>query len=113
MLYVNPLASALTARTEAALNPAFREETASKELEHFFAYLLLQEMQETIPEDPIFGGGLASDFQRDMLNDALSGEIAESGQLGIAKLVTEQLHQREAGAKTAGGSLTSMLNLSA
>lgn len=105
MLYVNPLAAPFTVRTEAALNQASRESAVTEELEHFFAYLLLQEMQATIPEDPIFGGGLASDFERDMFNDALSGEIAKSGQLGIAKMVREQLHQRDAG-------LHAMLDLS-
>ncbi|MCC6487104.1 MAG: rod-binding protein [Candidatus Hydrogenedentes bacterium] len=105
MLYVNPLATPFTVRTEAALSQASRESAAAEELEHFFAYLLLQEMQATVPEDGLFDSGLASDFQRDMLNDALSGEVARSGQLGIAKMVREQLHQRD-------GGLNALLDLS-
>ncbi|MCC6696283.1 MAG: rod-binding protein [Candidatus Hydrogenedentes bacterium] len=105
MLYVNPLATPFTVRTEAALNQASRETAVTEELEHFFAYLLLQEMQATVPEDGLFNSGLASDFERDMFNDALSGEIAKSGQLGIAKMVREQLHQRD-------GGLHAMLDLS-
>jgi len=41
--------------------------------------------------DTLFDGGLQSDFQRDMFNDIVAGKIAESGQLGIAKVMEQQL----------------------
>ncbi|GMV91566.1 MAG: hypothetical protein AMXMBFR82_13440 [Candidatus Hydrogenedentota bacterium] len=92
MLYVNPVTSPFIQRAGAALQQASRDAAAFQEMEHFFAYMLLQEMQKTVPRDGLFDGGLQSDFQRDMFNDIVAGKIAESGQLGIAKVMEEQLH---------------------
>ncbi len=91
MLYVNPVTSPFIQRAGAALEQASRDATAFQEMEHFFAYMLLQEMQKTVPRDGLFDGGLQSDFQRDMFNDIVAGKIAESGQLGIAKVMEDQL----------------------
>lgn len=91
MLYVNPVSSPFIQRAGAVLQHASRDATAFREMEHFFAYMLLQEMQKTVPKDTLFDGGLQSDFQRDMFNDIVAGKIAESGQLGIAKVMEEQL----------------------
>ncbi len=92
MLYVNPINSPFIQRADAALASASRKETAFREMEHFFAYMLLQEMQKTVPKDGLLDdGGLQSDFQRDMFNDIAAGKIAESGQLGIAKIMEDQL----------------------
>jgi len=91
VLYVNPVSSPFFQRAGAALQQASRDATAFRELEHFFAYMLLQEMQKTVPRDGLFDGGLQSDFQRDIFNDILAGSIAESGQLGVAKVMEEQL----------------------
>ena len=91
MLYVNPVSSPFIQRAGAALQQSSRDATAFRELEHFFAYTLLQEMQKTVPRDSLFDGGLQSDFQRDMFNDIVAGKIAESGQLGVAEVMEEQL----------------------
>jgi Rod binding domain-containing protein len=95
VLYVNPVNSPFIQRAGAVLQQATRDATAFRELEHFFAYTLLQEMQKTVPRDGLFDGGLQSDFQRDMFNDIVAGKIAESGQLGIAKMMEEQLRIQE------------------
>lgn len=91
MLYVNPVSSPFIQRAGAAVQQASRDAMAFQEMEHFFAYMLLQEMQKTVPRDGLFDGGLQSDFQRDMFNDIVAGKMAESGQLGIAKIMEDQL----------------------
>jgi len=87
MLYVNP---AITPGV-ASVHQGLKQRTTLRELERLFAYMLLQEMRRTVPEDSLLGSGLATQIQADMLDDALSGAIAESGQLGIAKLIEDQI----------------------
>jgi Rod binding domain-containing protein len=87
MLYVNPA----TTQGAASVNQEVKQRNALRELERLFAYMLLQEMRRTVPEDNLLGSGLATQMQSDMLDDALSGAIAESGQLGLAKLIEDQI----------------------
>ncbi|MBN2307531.1 MAG: rod-binding protein [Candidatus Hydrogenedentes bacterium] len=95
MLYVNPIATSYASQAGAASGDAARERMAVEELEHFFVFTLLQEMRKTIPEDGLLGGGFESELFNQMLDDALSEKIAQSGQLGIADMVQEQLHIAE------------------
>lgn len=107
MLYVNPLDSPFAARANGILNSSARGVTAFREMEHFFAYMLLQEMQKTVPKGGLFDDGLQSDFQRDLFNDIVSGKIAESGQLGIAKQIQEQLRIQDMQKRLLGGAAES------
>lgn len=91
MLYVNPLATSRALESGALPETPERREFALKELEQYFVFTLLQEMRKSIPEDGLFGDGMANEIYNEMLDDALSGEIAESGQFGIAKLIEDQL----------------------
>ena len=95
MLYVSPLSSVTEARTGALANTASRERVALQEYEHYFVFSLLQEMEKSVPKGTLFGNGADSQYYREMLNDTLSGEIAKSGQFGIAKLIEQQLHAAE------------------
>ncbi|HRI86899.1 MAG TPA: rod-binding protein [Candidatus Hydrogenedentes bacterium] len=89
MLYVNPLDSNY-ARGLDATSESGRERLAYRELEHSFLKHLLDEMTKSISKDSMFGNGAEADFQRDMMNDALSGIMADSGQLGIAQQMEAQ-----------------------
>ncbi|MCP4644411.1 MAG: hypothetical protein GY851_28465 [bacterium] len=99
MLYVNPLATSYRPATPVAdaLGAANgqegdpREPLALKEMERYFVYTLLQEMRKSVPKDGMFDLGLQSQLQDEMLDDALAGQIAESGQLGIARAIEQQL----------------------
>ena len=91
MLYVNPLATSRALESNAVPETPERREFALKELERYFVFTLLQEMRATIPQNGLFGDGTANKLYDEMLDDALSSEIAESGQFGIAKLIEEQL----------------------
>ncbi len=91
MLYVNPLATSRALESSALPETPERRNLALKELEQYFVFTMLQEMRATVPEDGIFGDGMATEIYNEMLDDALSSEIAESGQFGIARLIEDQL----------------------
>ncbi|MBX7256790.1 MAG: rod-binding protein [Candidatus Hydrogenedentes bacterium] len=101
MLYVNPLANVTEARTGALAKESSREKLALQEYEHYFVFTLLQEMQKSVPKGTLFGNDPDSDYYREMLNDTLSGEIAKSGQFGIAKLMEQQLRAAESRGRAA------------
>ncbi len=97
MLYVNPLLSIQpTPRGESAFIGPSREKAALEELERFFLFTLLQEMRKTIPADGFFEGSAEREIFDEMMDDALSGVMAQSGQLGISKMIEEQLRIAEA-----------------
>lgn len=72
-----------------------KQEVAFRELEQHFARMLLSELRKMVPEDPLFGDDSATRLHNDMLDEAVAQEWADSGQLGIAKMLEEQLSQRE------------------
>lgn len=94
MLYVDPLNTASGTRLAPEAATGQRREVAFKELEHYFAKTLLQEMRKTIPEDSLFGGSEMQTYE-EFLDDALGAQMAESGQLGIAAVLEEQLRIQE------------------
>ena len=91
MLYVNPLETYGASSAKALTNDSQRREVAVRELEHFFLFMLLQEMRKTIPMGDGNDTGHELRLYHEMLDDALSGEMAKSGQLGIAKQIEGQL----------------------
>lgn len=93
MLYVNPIAQHRTAATERAAEDPARRREALQELEHYFLYTMLREMERMAPPDRLIGGSAAENTFRDMLHDALAGEMAQSGQFGIADQIARQLDQ--------------------
>ena len=96
MLYVNPMATSYASRLGDSGFEAAERKVAVKELEQHFVFTLLQEMRKTIPKSGLLDGGFAQSIQEQMLDEALSGAIAETGQFGIAKMVEEQLRIQEA-----------------
>ena len=57
-----------------------------KEFESIFAYQILKTMGDSMSEG-IFGSGLASDFYKDMFFQSVASSVAESGALGIGKII--------------------------
>ena len=107
MLYVNPAASLHAVRGEALSQPEAKERLALEEFEHFFVFTLLQEMRKTIPKGGLLDGGMAEEMQDELLDDALSREIAASGQFGVAGLIEEQLRLGEMQKRFQAGDLAS------
>ena len=96
MLYVQPVSPEFTRPIDfRGENQAAREAAALREFEHVFLYTLLGEMRKTIDEGGLFelSGGMA--MFEDMMDDAIAQQMAQSGQMGIAKAIEEQLRVQE------------------
>ena len=92
MLYVNPMVGLSEARSQSVIRGSSgRQKLALQEYEHYFLFSLLQEMQKTVPQSELFGSGPELGYYQDIMNDTLSGEMAKSGQMGIAKMMAEQM----------------------
>ncbi|HUW61321.1 MAG TPA: rod-binding protein [Candidatus Bathyarchaeia archaeon] len=87
MLYVNPVSPLLNLTT--GENEAKRT-AALQEFEHLFLYSLLREMHQSVS---VTGEKKGQEMQlfEEMLDDALAGEMARSGQVGIARQIEQQL----------------------
>ena len=102
MLYVNPMESA-TARAADGLRANLassgkkddlaKEKEALQEFERLFLFQMLREMRKTVPKDALFGGSNRQEFMEEMLDDHFAGQMASSGQFGIAKQMEQQMHQ--------------------
>ena len=74
---------------------AAKRKTALKELEHYFLYDLMQEMRSGLADETLLENKREKQYFESMLDDALSNQMAESGQFGLAKQVEQQLAQAE------------------
>ena len=96
MLYVNPLEANPLMRTDMATQQPFREKQALQEFERVFLYQFLREMRRGVPENSLFGRSREQEYVEEMLDDFLAGQMAKTGQFGIARQIQEQLHAAEA-----------------
>lgn len=82
----------LTADQQAALK---RLHQAASQLEGVFVNMLMSEMQKTVPQQSIFGKESSSEQTwQEMLNSQRAEAIANSGTLGIAKVLEQQLRSQ-------------------
>jgi len=95
MLGVNPLETTHTSSFDPAVFQTEKRQTAIRELENYFARMMLKELRESVGKDPLFPQDMASKFQHDMLFDAFATEMTNSGQLGLADMIGEQLRIQE------------------
>ena len=70
---------------------AERERGALRDLEQFFLFTLLKEMRKTINDGGLFEQNASREYYDELLDHALSKEMARSGQLGLADMLEEQL----------------------
>lgn len=64
---------------------------AARELEAYFLHMLIREMRKTVPKNPLFDGGKTEEIFQDFLDEEMAGELARSGQLGMADLIYNSL----------------------
>ena len=95
MLYVNPYQDASLARTAPGRLDAMRERQAFEEFERVFLYQMIRQMRKTVPDSSLFGKSAQHEYFEEMMDDVLAGEMAKSGQFGVADLLEEQLRIQE------------------
>lgn len=71
-----------------------RLHTAATQLEGVFLDMMFSAMRETVPQESVFGKESSAEqtFQT-MLDEQRSQQMAQSGSIGIAKVLEEQLKQ--------------------
>lgn len=96
MLYIDPIAQRAWSPSEIELNSPAREKLALKELEQLFIMMLMKEMRKTVPENEgFFESSSELKIYREMMDEVISEKMAEAGQLGLAKMMAEQLRVQE------------------
>lgn len=100
MLYVTPVgmtrsAPPALAAAAGAEDPARRAE-ALREFERVFLFQLLREMRNTVPKAGLLGDSPSQRYFEEMLDDAYAGQMAASGQFGIAGQIAAQWEAADA-----------------
>ena len=68
---------------------------AFQEMEHLFLNELLKVMRESTPKSGLFEKSSITELYEALLDDALGRHMAESGQMGIAKIMEAEFRARE------------------
>ena len=95
MMTIDPVSARLAIMSGDDVEPGARRKIALEEMEHLFLNTLMKEMRKSVPEDGLFKKDGAAKLFEEMLDDVFSGEMAMSGQLGIAKAMETQMIQQE------------------
>jgi len=91
------LKSATSAAPAASTQPAHGRHNPREVALKFEALLVTQmfnAMQNTVEKSGLLDGGSAEDTYREMLNQALSGELARRGGLGLAEHIEREIEAR-------------------
>ena len=95
MMPIDPVSARLALEGGADADPGARQKVALEEMEHLFLNTLMKEMRKSVPDGGLFKKDAAMKIFEEMLDDVFSGEMAKSGQLGIAKAMETQLVQQK------------------
>tara|TARA_R110001592_G_scaffold42248_2_gene137266 strand:- start:427 stop:975 length:549 start_codon:yes stop_codon:yes gene_type:complete len=90
MLYVNPQVESPFQGNTTTSGKARKEADVLREYEQLFIYQMVKEMRKTVPDYGVTNSSQQKHFD-EMLDDFLAGEMAKSGQFGIAKQLAEQI----------------------
>lgn len=103
MLYVNPQLQSGYKDLQLSPGAERREAQALKEFERLFLFQMLKAMRKTVPDGGLFGGGMKREYFEEMLDDVMAGDMAESGQLGIARQMAAELEAKRSTRPVMGG----------
>jgi flagellar protein FlgJ len=67
---------------------------AANQFEALFIYRMLSQMRQTVVKGGLFEESFGENLFRDMLDHEISQKAAESGQLGLADLIYQQLKKK-------------------
>ncbi len=83
-----------------AASQAAKINSACKEMESMFIQNMFKEMRASIPKSGLLSGSKAEEMFTDMLDAELAKSISQSGGIGLAPLVQNQLKIIQESAKT-------------
>jgi flagellar protein FlgJ len=99
MMYVDPASNSFALRSAESFGGPARQEAVLKEFEQVFINQLLKEMRKSLPEGGLMPKSQQQQYFEEVFDDNLAGEMARSGQFGIARQMQDQLAQVEAARK--------------
>ncbi|NLU42587.1 MAG: flagellar biosynthesis protein FlgJ [Firmicutes bacterium] len=70
---------------------------ACEEFESLFTHMLLRSMRRSVPKTGLTDGGAGEEIFQDMLDEKISVTSAKTGQLGLARVLFEQLTRSRIG----------------
>jgi len=97
---LNIATTALTATTATTAPPPLDKahmdlKKATQQFESYFLHQLLKEMRKTVPEDGLLADdGQGKEIFQDMMDQTLSDSMSSRGDLGMAKMMYDQLAPR-------------------
>lgn len=68
-----------------------RLKQACSDFESIFIHMMLRTMRESVPSDGLFSGGKGEEIFRDMLDEEYALRMSQTGQVGLSRLMYEQL----------------------
>ena len=86
--------TALSAARSTAGHPGRSDEdlaAASRQFESLLLNMMIREMRATVPESALFPSSMAQELFTGMLDEKIAGDMAESGGIGISRLIFDQL----------------------
>lgn len=92
---MSPVSLPLDVLRTSQLDGGVREEKALKELEGLFLQLLMKEMRKSVSQGGLLGESPAQKMFQEMLDETYAQKMADSGQLGIARVMADQIALQE------------------
>ncbi len=95
----SPAAATAQAGGVATLSASDRKRLmeACEEFESLFTHMLLRSMRRSVPKTGLIDGGAGEEIFQDMLDEKISVTSAKTGQLGLARVLFEQLTRSRIG----------------
>jgi flagellar protein FlgJ len=64
---------------------------ASKQFESLLLNFMIREMRATVPESKLFPPSMTEEIFTGMMDEQIAGEMAQSGGIGISRMIVDQL----------------------
>ena len=72
-------------------------EKTCRDFESLFVNYLMQKMRDTIPDNPLFGGGQAEKIYTGMLDDEVAQSVSQQRGIGLAAMLYAQMASADKG----------------
>lgn len=66
-------------------------ENVSQQFESLLLNFMIREMRATVPESTLFPPSMAEEIFTSMMDEQIAGEMAQSGGIGISRMIFNQL----------------------
>lgn len=68
---------------------------ACRQFESLLLHMMIREMRKTVPDSVLFPPSMAQKVFTGMMDEKIAGEMAQTGGIGISRLLFEQLRESQ------------------